>query len=328
MVVPALIYLAFNAGGTGAQGWGIPMATDIAFAVGVLALLGRGLPSSLRVFLLSLAIVDDIGAILVIALFYTSNIHLGWLAVALAGIALTIGLRRVKVWWTPAYAVVGVLVWLATLESGIHATIAGVALGMLTPALPADPDGAGDVFREAQKLADDPSAEEVRSVTLQAQEAVSVAERIESLLHPYTSYLVIPLFAFANAGVTLSAEVMSAALTAPVTIGVFFGLVVGKLLGITLFSWIASRLGFGSLPEGATWPQMFGVAAVAGIGFTVSLFIAGLAFSEELITDEAKVGILAGSLAATVVGAILIRLSARGSDVEEQEVVTPTPEDP
>ncbi len=314
MVIPAAIYLVFNGGEASSQGWGIPMATDIAFAVAVLALVGSSLPSGLRVFLLSLAIVDDIGAILVIALFYTAEISMSWLAVAGTGLGIVLVLRAMKVWWTPIYAVVGIVVWLATFESGIHATIAGVTLGLLAPAKPADEGGASDVFEEAQKFADEPSAAEIRSLSIQAQETVSVAERVGTLLHPYTSFLVIPLFAFANAGLVLEADTFGDALSSPVALGVVLGLVVGKLVGVSLFSWLAVRSGLGSLPEGATWSQMAGVASLAGIGFTVSLFISGLAFEDPTFVDQSKLGILVGSIMAAVLGTILIRASSRSAE--------------
>jgi Na+:H+ antiporter, NhaA family len=288
MVIPAAIFLAFNAGGNGSGGWGIPMATDIAFAVGVLAVVGKALPTSLRVFLLSLAIVDDIGAIIVIAIFYSTGISFAWLAAAAGGLVVIALLNRVGVTRIWIYASLGVLVWLATFQSGIHATIAGVALGLMTPADPAETD--------------------------------SPAERIEVALHPFTSFLIVPLFAFANAGVALNADVITAALSSRVTLGVFFGLVIGKLVGVSLFAWLAVRLRIGTMPEDSTWPHIIGVAAVAGIGFTVSLFIAGLAFSQDAIVDEAKVGILAGSLAATILGAVLLKSSGADDEVVSHTV--------
>ncbi len=291
MIVPALIYAAFNAGEPSFHGWGIPMATDIAFAVGVLALVGRSLPSGLRVFLLSLAIVDDIGAIVVIAVFYTADISVPWLALAGTGLLAIVLLRGIRVWWTPIYVVVGTMVWFATFESGVHATIAGVALGLLAPARAAEKRGAPDVF----------------------EETVSVAERIGSFLHPYTSFLIIPLFAFANAGVVLDAGTFGDALSSPVTLGVVVGLVAGKLVGISLFSWLAVRSGLGSLPENSTWSQMVGIAGLAGIGFTVSLFISGLAFREDDFVDQSKIGILVGSVLAAIVGTVLIRRSTRST---------------
>jgi Na+:H+ antiporter, NhaA family len=303
MVLPAVIYGAINAGGEGAPGWAIPMATDIAFAVGVLTLLGGRCPDSLKIFLLSLAIVDDIGAILVIAAFYSGGLELGWLAAALSLLGVVVGMRIWHIWWTPLYVVVGFAVWFATFESGVHATVAGVALGLLTPARPADPQGAGDALEEASAFSEDPGPEAIRRVTMQAQEAVSVAERQEHVLHPWTSYAVIPIFALANAGVRVNTGLVESAFTSPVTWGIVAGLVAGKLLGITGFSWVATRIGIASFPQDVSRRHVMGVAAIAGIGFTVSLFIAGLAFDDPQLADEAKIGILLGSVAAALVGA-------------------------
>ncbi len=313
MVVPAAVYALFNAGGEGSAGWGIPMATDIAFAVGVLAILGSRVPSGLKVFLLSLAIVDDIGAILVIALFYSHGFQLTWLLVALGLMVLIVLLRRFKVLWTPAYVLVGVAVWYATFESGIHATIAGVALGLLTPARPADPRGFGDVYRETGLLEFEPDAQSLRAVSLQATEVVSVAERLEHLLHPWTSYVIIPLFALANAGVRLSASSLEVALSSRVAIGITAGLVLGKIAGISGAAWLAVKMNLGRLPDGVSWRVIVGGSAVAGIGFTVSLFIAGLAFTDPGLVDEAKIGVLVASVVAGTIGALLLVNSHRAA---------------
>jgi Na+:H+ antiporter, NhaA family len=302
MVVPALIYAIVNAGGAGGAGWAIPMATDIAFAVGVLSLMGRRSPYSLRTFLLSLAIVDDIGAILVIAFFYSAGIELGWLGAGLLLVAVVIFMRERQLWWIPLYVVVGVALWFATLQSGVHATIAGVALGLLTPARPADPEGAGDAVAEASALMREPEPAGIRRLTMQAQEAVSMAERLEHILHPWTSYAVIPIFALANAGVSLSRDSLAAAFSSPVTLGIVAGLVGGKLLGVTGFSWVAARIGIASLPRDVTRRHVVGVGAIAGIGFTVSLFIAGLAFDDTQLVGEAKIGILLASAIAALLG--------------------------
>ena len=319
LVVPAAVYLLFNAGGPGSAGWGIPMATDIAFAVGVLALLGSRVPSGLKVFLLSLAIVDDIGAILVIAVFYSHGFQLGWLIGALVLLAGIVVLRRLKVTWTPLYVLVGAGVWFATFESGIHATIAGVALGLLTPARPADPRGYKDVYRETGLLEEQPDAQSLRAVSLQATEVVSVAERLEYLLHPWTSYAVIPLFALANAGVRLSLDTLGDAMSSPVALGIAAGLVLGKIVGISSAAWIAVKLNLGRLPAGVSWRVILGGSAVAGIGFTVSLFIAGLAFTESQLVDEAKIGVLVASVVAGTLGALLLLSSNRQRPAEPQE---------
>ncbi len=309
MVVPALIFLALNRGTSAAAGWAIPMATDIAFAVGALALFGRRVPSSLRVFLLSLAIVDDIGAILVIALFYSEGIQAVPLLLAVTGIAVVVGMRWVGIWWVPIYVVVGAGIWLATLISGIHATIAGVALGLLTPAHPLDPAA---LERMPSPRRAGPSwlkPEIAKAARLRVQEAVPVAERLGHALHPWTSYLVIPLFALANAGVTFGATGVGEILASSVTQGVILGLVVGKVVGIWGFAVVARRLGVVQLPEGISWMQLAAAASFAGIGFTVSLFITDLAFSDAALASEAKVGILVASVLAATLGSLMLRIS-------------------
>jgi Na+:H+ antiporter, NhaA family len=313
MVVPALLYLAINPSGEPGRGWGIPMATDIAFALGVLAIVGRGLPTALKSFLLALAIVDDIGAILVIAIFYSGSISPGPLLTAAGLLALILVLQRLHVRWTAVYVLVGVGVWLATLQSGIHATIAGVALGLATPAVAFQRPKA--VSLEAHRIADDtvddpvpPDADAHQWLHLAGltREAVSPLARLEHLLHPWTSYVVIPVFALANAGVSISRSSLGNALTSGITLGVVAGLVVGKTVGVTVFTWLATRTGITRLPEGVGWGQLVGVAALAGIGFTVSLFITSLAFQTQAIQDAAKVGILIASLLAGLLGALLL----------------------
>jgi len=253
MAVPALLFLLVTAGGGGSKGWGIPMATDIAFAIGVVALLGSRVPASLKLFLLTLAIVDDIGAIVVIAFFYATDVQPIFLAGALALVTAMLGLRRAGVVWLAPYVVLGVGVWLATQASGVHATIAGVALGLLAPARPLTPAA---VAREwAGDLSDDPGPAELDAMTRLAQTSVSPAERLEHRLHPWTSFVVVPVFALANAGVVIKADAFDAPATAGVALGVVLGLVVGKLVGITAATWLAVRSGLGRLPEGATWPS-------------------------------------------------------------------------
>jgi NhaA family Na+:H+ antiporter len=312
MVVPALIYAAINIGGDGSAGWGIPMATDIAFALGVLALLGERVPASLKILLLALAIVDDIGAIAVIAVFYSDDIHAGWALTALTGLALIAVLTKVRVWYIPVYTALGFAVWFATLESGIHATIAGVALGLLCPAKSLLP--AGDAAAIAGELSDDQqvTVAEIRTVSFRLRESVSVAERLQDLLHPWTSYVVIPVFALANAGVELSSGAIGDATTSPVTVGVVAGLLIGKFVGITGAVFLATRAGVAALPAGVTMRQIGGMAMLAGIGFTVSLFISGLAFDIAALDAEAKIGILAASTLAAVAGSLLLRAALPG----------------
>jgi NhaA family Na+:H+ antiporter len=287
MVVPALAYVAFNSGGPGAGGWGIPVATDIAFAVGVLGLLGNRVSIELRVFLLALAIVDDIGAILVIALFYTESLSPGALVWAAAFLGLIVVLQRLGVRSTMAYVLVGALVWLAVFESGLHATIAGVVLGLMTPSSPyVDPAAYPDQIEGLREDYMDALAEgnvsqqqaalgRIEEVT---QWTESPVEKMERLFHPWTAYLVLPLFALANAGVALSGEALRGAVSSPVTLGVILGLVLGKLVGVSGAAWIAVKLGLADLPSGVRWGQVAGTGLLAGIGFTMSIFVTTLAF--------------------------------------------------
>ena len=318
MAVPAVIYALFNAGGEGSAGWGIPMATDIAFAVGVVSLLGRHVPSSLKIFLLTLAIVDDIGAIVVIAVFYTSQISLGWLAVSGGIVVLLFVMRMMRVWYTPVYLAVGIAFWLALFESGVHATIVGVVMGMFAPARPLMSRAGFNPILQRLFAEGSVSTPVARETVFEVRETVSVADRLADFLHPWTSFLIIPVFALANAGVELSGDALSEALRSPVTIGVVTGLVVGKIVGVVSFTWLAVRLGWCELPRGATWAQILGIGGVAGIGFTVSLFITNLAFESAEMADQAKIGILIASTVAALVGAAILR-SSRPAGERAQE---------
>jgi Na+:H+ antiporter, NhaA family len=310
MVVPAALYLAVNAGREGVDGWGIPMATDIAFAVGVVALLGSRVPSALKLFLLTLAIVDDIGAILVIALVYSEGVDAGALAVAaLAGVGIVV-LRRLGVDWPFAYVAAGLVLWVATYQSGVHATIAGVVLGLLTPARPVAPDLLTQDW--VSDLAEDPSPHDLATLRRVARSSVSPAERLQHDLHPLTSFVIVPLFALANAGVVIERGAFDAPGAGAVALGIGVGLVAGKVIGITGATWLAVRTGVGRLPSGVTVRQLVGVAGVAGIGFTVSLFIAGLAFPEAPgLEAAAKIGILIASVVAAVVGSAILLTAPR-----------------
>jgi NhaA family Na+:H+ antiporter len=309
MVVPATLFFLVNAGGAGAKGWGIPMATDIAFAVGVVALLGSRVPASLKLFLLTLAIVDDIGAIIVIGAFYSSGLEPQFLLLAALIVVAIVLVNRAGVVVLTPYLVLGAALWLATYASGVHATIAGVALGLLTPArnfLPAT------VAKEwAADLRDEPTVQELEAMRRLARHAVSPAERIGHILHPWSSFVIVPIFALANAGVAIKAEAFDAPGATAVTLGVMLGLVVGKTLGIAGAAWLAARTGVARLPEGATMPMMFGVATVAGIGFTVSLFVAELAYDAGSLQDAAKIGVLAASTVAAVIGSIVLSRACR-----------------
>jgi NhaA family Na+:H+ antiporter len=309
MLLPALIYAAFNAGGAGSSGWGIPVATDIAVAVAVVSLLGSAVDPALKLFLLALAIVDDIGAIGIIAIFYSDGVD-GWaVLVAIGLLALMIGCRAAGVHSIGVFAVLGVAVWLALHESGIHATIAGVVLGLLAPTRPFE---RRELIDETELL-DVSTAERARQTADLARGSVSVVEWLEFRLHPWSSFVIVPLFALANAGLPITADALGDAWSSSVTHGVVVGLVVGKLVGVTAFTWLAVRLGIGTLP-GVPWRQFVGVGAVAGIGFTVSLFVTGLAFTDPALQDQAKIGILGASIIAGIVGALVLRRASRRAD--------------
>lgn len=313
MLFPALIYwLGLRSFGTseGSAGWGIPMATDIAFVVGFLSLFGKRVPHGLKIFILSLAIVDDLGAIIIIAAVYSSNISFGALAAGIAGLGLVAILNRLGVRRVPAYVVVGVFIWLAFLASGIHPTIAGVLLGLLTPASA----WIGDrPFLEV--LSSLPSrfqstdthtgnggkGKSMSEFLATARETVSPLERLELSLHPWVAFFIMPVFALANAGVPLAME----ALTAPVSIAVALGLFLGKPVGILLFSWIAINLMKGRLPENVTWNAMLGASFLSGIGFTMSIFIASLALDGNLLV-AGKVGTMFGSALSALVGLAIL----------------------
>ncbi|MGX6449190.1 Na+/H+ antiporter NhaA [Patulibacter sp. S7RM1-6] len=330
MVVPALIFTAINAGGDGARGWGIVMATDIAFVLGALALLGDRVPSGVRVFLLTLAIVDDVGAIVVIALFYSASISLPWLAAA-AGILVAIALARRfgPPWRGPAYFGAGVLLWIATLESGIHPTIAGVAMGLLTAVHPpqrADLERAASITRIFRRA---PTPAKGRAAVLEIAGAVSPNERFQEAIHPWTSYLVVPLFALANAGVPVDGATLRDAVTSPVTLGVVAGLVVGKAVGVSASTLLAVRLRVGPLPTGVRRGHVVGAAGLAGIGFTVALFVAELAFTDEALRDQAKLGVLVASVLAAVLGLVgLVRQRGGAAAPEDADLPLDPPVDP
>ncbi len=311
MIFPAGIYLALQSGGPGMRGWGVPMATDIAFVVGCMAILGKRVPHGLRVMILSLAIADDVGAILIIAIGYTESINLLSLALGLIGIAAVIGLARVGVRRISVYVVTGALVWLAFHESGVHATIAGVVLGLLTPAKShRSPTQIGNLMSRIQGVFEGTGRDKherpaaVREVRSDIRETISPLEYLENVLHPWVAFLIMPVFALANAGV----PIVLSDLTHPVAVATAAGLVIGKPVGITLMAMFAIRIGVASLPESVTWRHILGGSALAGIGFTMALFIAGLAFEGELL-DAAKVGILGASALSAVAGLVILASS-------------------
>jgi len=276
MIAPAGIYAALHWGGPAIRGWGIPMATDIAFAVAALGVFGARVPSGLKIFLLALAIADDIGAVAVIALFYTAELTPLGLVVAFGGLVTCVLLARAGVRSYGVYLLVGAVVWYATLQSGVHATIGGVLLGLLTPARP-------DEGEEHSPIDD-----------------------LVHRLHPWVAFVIMPVFALCNAGVALDASSLGDAQAQRVAAGVALGLLLGKPVGITLVSWLAVRLGVAELPRGVGWFQIAAAGLLAGIGFTVALFIAALAFDDARLVAGAKVGILAASLLATLGGAALL----------------------
>lgn len=285
MVVPALAYRAFNPSGPGAAGWGVPMATDLAFALGVMALLGRRVPTAAKVLLLALAVADDVGAIVVIAVAYTADLSPAWLAVAVAAVVLAAVAHRRGLGHPLLHLAIGVACWVAMVRSGVHATLAGVALGLVVPP--------------------------------------ALAERWRERLHPTAAYLVLPLFALSHAGVPLGAHALAEAARSPIALGVAAGLVVGKPVGILAAAWLALRTGVARLPDGVTWRHLGGIGALAGIGFTVAVFVAGLAFPSGALLDEALVGILGASVLAAVAGTALLRGGTAPEDVSDQSGSAP-----
>jgi Na+/H+ antiporter NhaA len=328
LAVPALIYLAFNPTGEAAQGWGVAMSTDTAFVVGILALFGPRCPDQLRLFLLTLAIVDDIGAITVLALFYTPEVHLWWLVAAALIVLGLLVIRWLGMWRTNAYVIGGILLWLAVHESGVHATLAGVALGLIVPSGLAAAEQIDSVKLYGKALVQEQNPARARNAVLAAQATVSPNARLQEALHPWTAYVIVPVFGLANAGVVLDGGVLGAALTSPVTIGVAVALVLGNAIGIFAAATLALRLGLGVLPGQVRFSHLVGGAVLAGIGFTISLFIAELAFSDEVLRDQAKIGILIGSLSAAVLGSFLLRFFGERSPLCSPTTATAPPELP
>ncbi|MFC8192985.1 Na+/H+ antiporter NhaA [Cellulomonas sp. NPDC057328] len=307
LLVPVGVFLLVEGGGEAAHGWGVVMSTDTAFLVGVLALFGPRCPDRLRLFLLTLAIVDDIGAITAMAVFYTDEVDLRALAVSGVLVLALLALRLRRVWQLTPYVVVGLALWGAVLASGVHATIAGVLVGLLVPtSLPRD-ERRDDVAAHARRFLHEGGADREHAAERAGRAAVPTGDRLQRVLHPWSAYVVVPLFGLANAGVNLDPETLADAFRSRLTIGVAVALVVGNAVGITGAATLALRLGLGDLPGRVRWGHLLGGAVLAGIGFTISLFIAGLAFDDPVQLEHAKIGVLAASLVAAVAGSVLLR---------------------
>jgi Na+:H+ antiporter, NhaA family len=307
LLMPALIYAAFVHSGPAAAGWGIPMSTDTAFLIGILALFGPRCPDQLRLFLLTLAIVDDIGAITVMAVFYTPSVSVPALVVTGVLVLVLLAMRWLGVWRLAPYLLVGLLLWGAVFASGVHPTLAGVLLGLVVPAAPVE-DEQGDRLRfYGRALLERADPGRARLATLAARATVPANDRLQNELHPVSAFVVVPLFGLANAGVALNGEALSSALHSSVAIGIVVALLVGNAVGISVAAGIALRSGWGALPGRVRYGHLIGGAVLAGIGFTISLFITDLAFSDELLRRDAKIGVLAGSLLAAVLGSVLLR---------------------
>ncbi|MHA6795406.1 Na+/H+ antiporter NhaA [Pseudonocardia bannensis] len=308
LTVPAALYLLFNAGGPGAGAWGIAISTDTAVLLGVLALVGPRCPDQLRIFLLALAIVDDIGAVLAIAVFYTRHVDVTALLLAVGLFVALLALRFVHFWRTPLYALIGVIMWVSVLESGVHPSVVGVAMGLLVNAYAPQPRDIRRVQVLGRSFIVDPTPSRAAAAQAAVTVAVSPNERLQLKIQPWSSYVIVPLFVLANAGVRLDRETLSGALHSPITWGVIVGLTVGKLIGVSAGTWVALRTGIGRVPDTLRWGQLIGGAALSGIGFTVALFVTDLALSDPELQAEAKIGILTGSILAGLIGWLIFRL--------------------
>jgi Na+/H+ antiporter NhaA len=310
MAAAVLIYLAFNAGGAGAHGWGAAMSTDTAFALGVLALVARG-AARLRVRLLTIVVIDDLVALLVIATVYTENVELVPLALAAVFFVALIALRYVPAEWRlPAVAIIGAAVWVALFESGVDPVIAGLAIGLVTSAYPPARSDLERVTELARSFREQPTPELARSAQMGVRSAISPNERLQYRLHPWTSFAIVPLFALANAGIEVDGNLLSDALSSPITLGIVFGYVLGKPLGVVAAVWLGSRQGIGGVQRTLGWPSIVGGGAVVGIGFTVALLISGHAFEGQQL-EEAKLGVLAAAILASLVSWAVFRVIAR-----------------
>ncbi|MBC7760136.1 MAG: Na+/H+ antiporter NhaA [Phormidesmis sp. FL-bin-119] len=325
MVVPALLYFLINRNSGAGHGWGIPMATDIAFALALLSMAGKHIPTSVKVFLSALAVADDLGAVLVIAFFYTAEVSFA--ALGIAGIFLAVLMigNKMGVRSSIFYLLLGIGVWIGFLLSGVHATIAGVLVAFTIPAVTSVDE---NIYTDKLKKLTNEFEKEIPSNstlttpaqhhTIQQVKSLSLAaetplQKIEHSLHPWVAFAIMPLFALANSGILISSDFFSSVIN-PVSIGVTVGLIAGKFVGILLFSWLMVKLGMGALPENANWRHMIGVALLGGVGFTMSLFISGLAFKDPVFIEQAKYGILIGSVIAGVLGSIVLRSHGKSRD--------------
>lgn len=305
MLVPALIYLAI-AGSSAPRGWAIPVATDIALAVGVISVMGKRVPASLRAFLLGLAIVDDIGAIIIIAAVYSTGVSFGWLLVSVIGVGTVVVFQRFGVQSVPLYGVLGVTIWLGLYQGGVHPTLAGVVMGLLTPSVARLQTNLVDI----EELPESSAPVNLSSPSSYAKDSVSVVEWLQHFLHPWTSFLIVPIFALANSGIHISVSGLRDAAGSAVTWGVFFGLLLGKPLGVFIATRAAIRSGIADRPEGSSTRQILGVGMAAGIGFTVAIFITKLALTDPIQQENAKLAILLASVVAAVLAMLLLKSPA------------------
>ncbi|HSD63649.1 MAG TPA: Na+/H+ antiporter NhaA [Ignavibacteriaceae bacterium] len=332
MIIPALIYTLFNLNGKGEAGWGIPMATDIAFVIGLMALLGSHVPSNLKIFITALAIADDIGAVLVIAVFYTSELSVSALLVAGGILLILFVLNRLGVRNLLVYTVLGLFLWLAFLKSGIHATVAGVLFAFIVPATARYNTkeflmNGKDLLKEFDEqgkegmnvLANEERQNIVQTLESNCAKVLTPLQRFEHNLNPWVSFVIMPVFALANAGVLLQENFFSALIN-EISLGIITGLFIGKQIGIFIFSWLAVKLNIAELPANVNWKQIYGTGILAGIGFTMSLFITNLAFTGEELSNVAKVGILSASLISGIAGYLLLRFSASRNIQKEVSV--------
>ena len=309
MVVPVAIYLAVNAGRPSASGWGAAMATDTAFALGVLALAGPSVPDRVRTYMLTFAVADDVAGIVVIAVVYSDRIDLTALGAGLAFLGLVVAARRLGVRHGPVYLLLGVAAWIAFFESGVDPVVVGLVMGLLALAYPATRRDLERAFESFRLFREQPIPELARAAQQSVRLALSPNDRLQQLFHPWTSYLIVPLFALANAGITVDGSLLARAYTSPVTLGILLGYVVGKPAGTVAAAWLLVRISRGTIRPPVGWAAVTGAGAIAGIGFTVSLLIASLAFHGSLLA-EAKVGVLSAALCASLLGWAVFRLTA------------------